>query len=93
MNDYHNELFKHKETRARRLHVCIHNVHLCTHTHYYIHTVQVGDIDTCTFSQSYKPIHLYSHDAADGPRVGCVQCTRAEAHKEEDQNPVSRSWV
>lgn len=59
-----------------------------TYTHY-IHCTYREDINTCTFSQSYKPINLYTHDAAEGtPGLDMHKCAPAGGTREDVQNPV-----
>lgn len=59
-----------------------------TYTHY-IHCTYIEDINTCTFIQSYKPINLYTHNAAEGtPGLDTHKCVPAGATHEDVQNPV-----
>lgn len=46
----------------------------------YIHCTYI-DINTCTFIQSYKPINLYTHNAAEGtPGAGHAQVCAGKRH-------------
>lgn len=59
-------------------------VHIC-----YIHCTYREGINTCTFSQSYKPINLYTHNVAEGtPGLDTRKCPLAGGTGEEAQDPV-----
>lgn len=59
-------------------------VHIC-----YIHCTYREGINTCTFSQSYKPINLYTHNVAEGtPGLDTQKCPLAGGTGEEAQDPV-----
>lgn len=67
--------------------VCIHNIHLCTQG--YIHCTDREGINTCTFSQSYKPRNLYTHNASEGtPGLDTQKCLLVGGTGEEAQDPV-----
>lgn len=58
-----------------------------TYTHY-IHCTYI-DINTCTFIQSYKPINLYTQNAAEGtPGLDMRKCALARGTRGDVQDPV-----
>lgn len=59
-------------------------VHIC-----YIHCTYREGINTCTFSQSYKPINLYTHNASEGtPGLDTQKCPLGGGTGEEARDPV-----
>lgn len=84
---------KQKESLDTWLHVCIHNIYIFVHIRY-IHCTYREGINTCTFSQSHKPINLYTHKAAEGtPGLNTQKCLLVGGTGEEAQDSVYKRLI